>query len=146
MPLSAGPLAHPDRARGERRQSLSHVPRPTCHAPRPRPPRSEERAAAGGHALTEQEPAEGLGSLAVPVRDARGRVVAAVCLGSGSARSGDAHWREVAALNVAPHTGRGTAGTLRREPLPAPRATAPRIAAGLATASAQLPPGAFRSV
>ncbi|MDN3059952.1 hypothetical protein PH213_36600 [Streptomyces sp. SRF1] len=52
----------------------------------------------------------------------------------------------MAALKVAPRAGRGTAETLRREPLPALRATAPRIEVDLATASAQLPPGAFRTV
>ncbi|MFE9005558.1 IclR family transcriptional regulator C-terminal domain-containing protein [Streptomyces sp. NPDC007875] len=75
-----------------------------------------ERAAAEGHALVDQELEEGLRSLAVPVRDARGHVVAA--------------------LNVATHAGRGTAESARRELLPALRATAARIEADLATASA----------
>ncbi|WP_413106030.1 IclR family transcriptional regulator C-terminal domain-containing protein [Streptomyces sp. Inha503] len=85
-----------------------------------------ERAAADGHALVDQELEEGLRSLAVPVRDARGRVVAA--------------------LNVATHAGRGTAESARAELLPALRATAARIEADLATASAQHALGAGERV
>ncbi|WP_306279841.1 IclR family transcriptional regulator domain-containing protein [Streptomyces malaysiensis] len=85
-----------------------------------------ERAAAEGHALVDQELEEGLRSLAVPVRDARGRVVAA--------------------LNVATHAGRGTAESVRGELLPALRATATRIEADLATASAHHALGAGERV
>ncbi|WP_275563046.1 IclR family transcriptional regulator C-terminal domain-containing protein, partial [Streptomyces sp. 5-6(2022)] len=85
-----------------------------------------ERAAEEGHALVDQELEEGLRSLAVPVRDARGRVVAA--------------------LNVATHAGRGTAESARGELLPALRATAARIEADLATASAQHALGAGETV
>ncbi|WJD96657.1 IclR family transcriptional regulator domain-containing protein [Streptomyces antimycoticus] len=85
-----------------------------------------ERAAQEGHALVDQELEEGLRSLAVPVRDARGRVVAA--------------------LNVATHAGRGTAESARRELLPALRATAARIEADLATASAHHALGAGERV
>ncbi|MBL1115041.1 helix-turn-helix domain-containing protein [Streptomyces sp. 110] len=85
-----------------------------------------ERAAAEGHALVDQELEEGLRSIAVPVRDARGRVVAA--------------------LNVATHAGRGTAESARGELLPALRATAARIEADLATASAQHALGAGERV
>ncbi|WP_250851018.1 IclR family transcriptional regulator domain-containing protein [Streptomyces malaysiensis] len=85
-----------------------------------------ERAAAEGHALVDQELEEGLRSLAVPVRDARGRVVAA--------------------LNVATHAGRGTAESVRGELLPALRATAARIEADLATASAHHALGAGERV
>ncbi|WP_254645859.1 IclR family transcriptional regulator domain-containing protein [Streptomyces malaysiensis] len=85
-----------------------------------------ERAAAEGHALVDQELEEGLRSLAVPVRDARGRVMAA--------------------LNVATHAGRGTAESVRGELLPALRATAARIEADLATASAHHALGAGERV
>ncbi|MEV6125888.1 IclR family transcriptional regulator C-terminal domain-containing protein [Streptomyces violaceusniger] len=85
-----------------------------------------ERAAAEGHALVDQELEEGLRSLAVPVRDARGRVVAA--------------------LNVATHAGHGTAESACRELLPALRATAARIEADLATASAHHALGAGERV
>ncbi|KUL46081.1 IclR family transcriptional regulator [Streptomyces sp. NRRL F-4489] len=71
-------------------------------------------AAAGrdGHALVEQELEEGLRSLAVPVRDGHGRVVAAV--------------------NVALHAGRGTPEESRAALLPALREAAGRIGADLA--------------
>lgn len=88
--------------------------------------REVERAAAEGYALVDQELEEGLRSLAVPVRDARGRVVAA--------------------LNVATHAGRGTAESARGELLPALRATAARIEADLATASAHHALGAGERV
>ncbi|WPB90271.1 IclR family transcriptional regulator domain-containing protein [Streptomyces malaysiensis] len=85
-----------------------------------------ERAAAEGYALVDQELEEGLRSLAVPVRDARGRVMAA--------------------LNVATHAGRGTAESVRGELLPALRTTAARIEADLATASAHHALGAGERV
>ncbi|MGW4080419.1 IclR family transcriptional regulator domain-containing protein [Streptomyces asiaticus] len=85
-----------------------------------------ERAAEEGYALVDQELEEGLRSLAVPVRDARGRVVAA--------------------LNVATHAGRGTVESARGELLPALRATAARIEADLATASAHHALGAGERV
>ncbi|WP_116214439.1 IclR family transcriptional regulator domain-containing protein [Streptomyces olivoreticuli] len=69
-----------------------------------------------GYALVDQELEEGLCSIAVPVRDGRGSVVAA--------------------LNVAAHASRGTAEGLRRDALPALRDTAARIEADLRTASA----------
>ncbi|GHJ31979.1 hypothetical protein TPA0910_64120 [Streptomyces hygroscopicus subsp. sporocinereus] len=180
MPLSAGPLADPDRARGERR----HLPRPMAHG---RGPRSVWRRP--GHALAEQEPTEGLGteglgteglgteglrSLAVPVRDTRGRVYGTASMsppvaamkghpagawtGHPRARGGRgavrAQGRRDRGRPLA-RGGRAQRGAprrprhrrdLRREPLPAPRATAPRVEAALATASAQLAPGAFRTV
>ncbi|MET7761072.1 IclR family transcriptional regulator C-terminal domain-containing protein [Streptomyces sp. NPDC005393] len=85
-----------------------------------------ERAAADGYALVDEELEEGLRSLAVPVRDADGRVVAA--------------------LNLATHAGRGTAESARHDLLPALRATAARIEADLATASAHHPLGAGERV
>ncbi|MBF6051727.1 helix-turn-helix domain-containing protein [Streptomyces eurocidicus] len=75
-----------------------------------------DRVAEDGHALVDQELEEGLRSLAVPVRDGRGRVVAA--------------------LNVATHAGRGGAQETRRDFLPALRETAARVEADLRTASA----------
>jgi IclR family pca regulon transcriptional regulator len=60
-----------------------------------------------GHALTDQELEEGLRSIAVPVRDRTGRVVAA--------------------LNVATHAARHTVEECERDILPALRATADRI-------------------
>ncbi|MEU2872254.1 IclR family transcriptional regulator C-terminal domain-containing protein [Streptomyces olivoreticuli] len=69
-----------------------------------------------GYALVDQELEEGLRSIAVPVRDGHGNVVAA--------------------LNVAAHASRGTADGLRRDVLPALRDTAARIEADLRTASA----------
>jgi IclR family pca regulon transcriptional regulator len=67
--------------------------------------------AADGHALVDQELEEGLRSLAVPVRDDHGRVVAA--------------------LNVAQHAGSGTAEEMRRTMLPALLETARLIEADL---------------
>ncbi|WKK25294.1 IclR family transcriptional regulator C-terminal domain-containing protein [Streptomyces olivoreticuli] len=69
-----------------------------------------------GYALVDQELEEGLRSIAVPVRDGRENVVAA--------------------LNVATHASRGTADGLCRDALPALRDTATRIEADLRTASA----------
>ncbi|QKV92045.1 helix-turn-helix domain-containing protein [Streptomyces sp. NA02950] len=80
-----------------------------------------ERTAADGHALVDEELEEGLRSLAVPVRDADGRVAAA--------------------LNVATHAGRGSVESTRRELLPALRAAAARIEADLAVAAAYRPLG-----
>ncbi|GAA1367363.1 IclR family transcriptional regulator domain-containing protein [Streptomyces beijiangensis] len=70
-----------------------------------------DRVAAEGFALVDEELEEGLRSLAVPVRDALGRVVAA--------------------LNVAQHAGRGTADEARGALLPALRETAELIEADL---------------
>lgn len=70
-----------------------------------------DRVAADGFALVDEELEEGLRSLAVPVRDARGRVVAA--------------------LNVAQHAGRGTAEEARNALLPALREAAELIEADL---------------
>ncbi|MEV0093959.1 IclR family transcriptional regulator C-terminal domain-containing protein [Streptomyces sp. NPDC050738] len=70
-----------------------------------------ERVAAEGFALVEEELEEGLRSLAVPVRDARGRVAAA--------------------LNVAQHAGRGTAEEARVALLPALREAAEHIEADI---------------
>ncbi|WP_236714758.1 IclR family transcriptional regulator domain-containing protein [Nonomuraea pusilla] len=70
------------------------------------------RAAEDGYALVDQELEEGVRSIAVPVRDRRGRTVAAV--------------------NVAAHAGRATTDDLRRDVLPALRETAARIEADLA--------------
>ncbi|MER5884973.1 IclR family transcriptional regulator C-terminal domain-containing protein [Streptomyces sp. NPDC001941] len=64
-----------------------------------------------GHALVDEELEEGLRSLAVPVRDRAGRVVAAV--------------------NVAMHSGRRTLGQCLQEVLPELRAAAARIEADL---------------
>ncbi|MFF3323970.1 IclR family transcriptional regulator C-terminal domain-containing protein [Streptomyces sp. NPDC002889] len=66
-----------------------------------------DEVAASGHALVDQELEEGLRSLAVPVRDGAGRVVAA--------------------LNVAQHAGRDTAEGMSAALLPALRETARRI-------------------
>ncbi|MEU8826572.1 IclR family transcriptional regulator C-terminal domain-containing protein [Streptomyces sp. NPDC048636] len=78
-----------------------------------------KRTAADGHALVDEELEEGLRSLAVPVRDADGRVTAA--------------------LNVATHAGRGTVESARRALLPALLAAASRIEADLAVAAAYRP-------
>ncbi|MFE0041923.1 IclR family transcriptional regulator domain-containing protein [Streptomyces albireticuli] len=75
-----------------------------------------DRVAGDGYALVDQELEEGLRSLAVPVRDGGGRVVAA--------------------LNVATHAGRGGARDTVRDFLPALRETAARVGADLRTASA----------
>ncbi|MDJ0462444.1 IclR family transcriptional regulator C-terminal domain-containing protein [Streptomyces sp. H27-C3] len=74
-----------------------------------------ERAAADEHALVEQELEEGLRSLAVPVRDGSGRVVAAV--------------------NVARHAGHGTPEEMRAALLPTLHETAKLIEADLRAAS-----------
>ncbi|WP_344317766.1 IclR family transcriptional regulator domain-containing protein [Acrocarpospora pleiomorpha] len=68
--------------------------------------------AAKGYALVDEELEEGLRSLAVPVRDAGGRVIAAI--------------------NVATHVARGTPESTRAALLPALSATAARIEADLA--------------
>ncbi|MEV4173657.1 IclR family transcriptional regulator C-terminal domain-containing protein [Nonomuraea sp. NPDC049709] len=73
------------------------------------------QAAADGYALVDQELEEGVRSIAVPVRDRTGRVVAAV--------------------NVATHAGRATDDTLVRDVLPALRETAARMEAELAYTS-----------
>jgi len=70
------------------------------------------RVAADGYALVDQELEEGLRSMAAPVRDHRGRVVAAV--------------------NVSMHAGRVEADHAREVILPALTATAARISADLA--------------
>jgi IclR family pca regulon transcriptional regulator len=72
-----------------------------------------ERIAAQGFALVDQELEVGLRSIAVPVRDATGSVVAA--------------------LNVSMHVGRGSADAARRELLPHLRASAGAIEADLAS-------------
>ncbi|MEU6714506.1 IclR family transcriptional regulator C-terminal domain-containing protein [Nonomuraea sp. NPDC046802] len=69
------------------------------------------RAASDGYALVDQELEEGVRSIAVPVRDRDGRVVAAV--------------------NVATHASRATPADLRRDVLPALTETAARISADL---------------
>ncbi|MDX3231431.1 IclR family transcriptional regulator domain-containing protein [Streptomyces sp. ME19-01-6] len=74
-----------------------------------------------GYALVDEELEEGLRSLAVPVRDADGRVTAA--------------------LNLAVHAGRDTPENTLRTLLPPLRATAARIEADLRTASAHRPRG-----
>ena len=74
----------------------------------------------------DEELEEGLRSLAVPVRGADRRVVAA--------------------LNIATHAGRGGAESTVEELLPALRAAAARIEADLATASAHHPRGAGERV
>ncbi|GAA2891777.1 IclR family transcriptional regulator domain-containing protein [Nonomuraea rubra] len=70
------------------------------------------QAAEDGYALVDQELEEGVRSIAVPVRDRRGRTVAAV--------------------NVATHAGRASNATLLRDVLPALRETAARMEADLA--------------
>ncbi|MFI1331801.1 IclR family transcriptional regulator C-terminal domain-containing protein [Streptomyces sp. NPDC020845] len=77
--------------------------------------------AESGYALVDEELEEGLRSLAVPVRDADGRVVAA--------------------LNLAVHAGRGTPEDTVRTLLPPLRTTATRIEADLHTAFAHRPRG-----
>ncbi|MFF0768863.1 IclR family transcriptional regulator C-terminal domain-containing protein [Nonomuraea wenchangensis] len=71
------------------------------------------QVAADGYALVDQELEEGVRSLAVPIRDGSGRVVAAV--------------------NVATHASRATAADLVRDVLPELRETAARMAADLAS-------------
>jgi IclR family pca regulon transcriptional regulator len=70
------------------------------------------QAAADGYALVDQELEEGVRSLAVPIRDRAGRVVAAV--------------------NVATHVSRATPAGLVRDVLPALREAAARMEADLA--------------
>ncbi|MFG1709616.1 IclR family transcriptional regulator C-terminal domain-containing protein [Nonomuraea sp. M3C6] len=70
------------------------------------------RAAADGYALVDQELEEGVRSIAVPVRDAAGRVVAAV--------------------NVATHASRATPADLLRDVLPALTQAAARMEADVA--------------
>lgn len=78
-----------------------------------------DAAARHGYALVDQELQEGLRSLAVPLHDRDGRVVAA--------------------LNVAVHAGRSTPQETLERVLPALRDTASRIEAELATAFAYTP-------
>ncbi|MFI0820647.1 IclR family transcriptional regulator C-terminal domain-containing protein [Streptomyces sp. NPDC021098] len=85
-----------------------------------------ERTGRDGYALVDEELEEGLRSLAVPVRGADRRVVAA--------------------LNIATHAGRGSAEAAVDELLPALRTAAARIEADLATASAHHPLGAGERV
>lgn len=73
-----------------------------------------ERTSHEGHALVDEELEEGLRSIAVPVHDRAGQVVAAV--------------------NVSMHTCRRTTAECRSQVLPALRATAARIEADLHTA------------
>lgn len=80
-----------------------------------------EGVAESGYALVDEELEEGLRSLAVPVRDADGRVAAA--------------------LNLAVHAGRGTPEDTLRTLLPPLRAAAARVEADLRTASAHRPQG-----
>ncbi|NUS86937.1 MAG: helix-turn-helix domain-containing protein [Streptomyces sp.] len=77
--------------------------------------------AESGYALVDEELEDGLRSLAVPVRDADGRVAAA--------------------LNLAVHAGRGTPEDTVRTLLPPLRTTAARIEADLRTAFAHRPRG-----
>jgi IclR family pca regulon transcriptional regulator len=77
------------------------------------------RARADGYALVDQELEEGVRSIAVPVRDRGGRVVAAV--------------------NVAAHAGRVTADELVRDVLPVLTETAARMTADLAHIRRPLP-------
>ncbi|MFD7507438.1 IclR family transcriptional regulator C-terminal domain-containing protein [Streptomyces sp. NPDC059850] len=81
-----------------------------------------ERTGRDGYALVDEELEQGLRSLAVPVRGADRRVVAA--------------------LNIATHAGRGSAEEAVEELLPALRTAAASIEADLTTASAHHPLGA----
>ncbi|WP_369204022.1 IclR family transcriptional regulator C-terminal domain-containing protein [Streptomyces sp. PU-14G] len=81
-----------------------------------------EAARRDGHALVDQELEEGLRSLAVPLRDRHGRVVAA--------------------LNVAAHAAQRTPDELRTAVLPELRSTARRIETDLAAATEYLVAGA----
>ncbi|MGW4230265.1 IclR family transcriptional regulator domain-containing protein [Streptomyces sp. NPDC004980] len=78
-----------------------------------------DTAARDGYALVDQELEEGLRSLAVPLRDRAGHVVAA--------------------LDVALHSGRSTPQETRDRVLPALRDTAARIEADLAVAFERAP-------
>lgn len=81
-----------------------------------------QRVAADGYALVDQELEEGLRSMAAPIRDHRGRVVAAV--------------------NVSMHAGRVDAEHARETVLPALARTAARISADLAAMGDRLDLGA----
>lgn len=74
-----------------------------------------------GYSLVDQELEEGLRSIAVPVHDHAGRVIAAV--------------------NVATHVSRGTPDDLRRDVLPALAEAAARIEADLAVQAGRTPEG-----
>ncbi|MGW0279438.1 IclR family transcriptional regulator domain-containing protein, partial [Streptomyces sp. NPDC003006] len=74
-----------------------------------------DRAAAEGHATADQELEDGLRSVAVPIRDAAGHVIAA--------------------LNIAQHAGPAPLSESRDTLLPALRATAAAIEADLHTAA-----------
>ncbi|MEU7041046.1 IclR family transcriptional regulator C-terminal domain-containing protein [Streptomyces varsoviensis] len=78
-----------------------------------------DAAADGGHALVDEELEEGLRSIAVPVRDVSGRVVAA--------------------LNVSTHAGRGTAEETRAALLPALRHAQAQVEADLRAWRGELP-------
>ncbi|WP_282793430.1 IclR family transcriptional regulator C-terminal domain-containing protein [Streptomyces sp. CC224B] len=101
-------------ARSERRSLTAH----TLTSPRTLTA-AVGAAARDGYALVDQELQEGLRSLAVPLRDRDGRVVAA--------------------LNVAVHAGRSAPQETLERVLPALRDTASRIEAELATAFAYTP-------
>jgi IclR family pca regulon transcriptional regulator len=73
-----------------------------------------ERVRRQGHAIVDQELEEGLRSVAVPIRDRDGRVVAA--------------------MNLSTHASRRTIDSMRRELLPRLRDTAARIEADLRAA------------
>ncbi|WP_129669018.1 IclR family transcriptional regulator [Phytoactinopolyspora endophytica] len=73
-----------------------------------------DQVRADGYCLVDEELEEGLRSMAVPVLDGDGRVVAA--------------------LNVSAHTSRGTASAIRRDLLPPLRETAEAISADIARA------------
>jgi IclR family transcriptional regulator, pca regulon regulatory protein len=78
-----------------------------------------DAAASMGHAVVDQELEEGVRSIAVPIRDRHGTVLAA--------------------MNVAMHAGRGTPEDMRRDILPVLAETATDIEADLAAASARGP-------
>jgi IclR family pca regulon transcriptional regulator len=88
--------------------------------------RSLTRVSSQGYAMVDQELEIGLRSMAVPVRDAAGSVVAA--------------------LNLSMHAGRGSAEAARRELLPSLRATAHDIEADVATSGARRPTLARRAL
>jgi IclR family pca regulon transcriptional regulator len=70
-----------------------------------------DRARADGYALVDQELEQGLRSIAAPIRNARGRTIAA--------------------LNVSAHASRSTPTSLRAEVLPHLQATAAQITTAL---------------
>ena len=78
-----------------------------------------QRVASQGYAMVDQELELGLRSIAVPVHDTNGTVIAA--------------------LNVSTHAGRGNADSARRELLPPLRETARAIEADLAASQAARP-------